>query len=299
MIFEARVCPICGQSDRLTLFREANLDVGQLTDSAFSSRKLPEYMHARLDKCSRCDLVFANPAPSSESLLGLYRDASFDATKESEFAAKTYVRYLEKAKGLTPVPTIDIGAGDGAFLLELQRRGFTDLIGFEPSEAPVAVADPSIRPKLRLEFFDPATFGDNEVGLMTCFQTIEHVFDPLKLTIDMHRILRPGGVAFLIGHNVDALSAKILGEKSPIYDIEHLQLFNPQSARTLMLQAGFSEVKVFPIYNAYPLSYWAKLFPIPQGLKQQVLGLLNGPLKALGAQTIPLPAGNLAIIATK
>jgi len=299
MELEARACPICGQSDRLTLYREANLDLDRLTDAAFSSRKLPEYMHARLDKCGRCDLVFANPAPSAASLLGLYREASFEASKESQYAARTYVRYLQKTAGLNPVPTIDIGAGDGAFLAELHRHGFRDLIGFEPSEAPVAVADPSIRGCLRVEFFDAAKFADGQAGLMTCFQTIEHVADPLGLVRDMHRILQPGGVAFLIAHNVDAMSAKILGEKSPIFDIEHLQLFNPESGRTLMRTAGFSDVRVFPIYNAYPLAYWLKLFPIPAAVKPHVLALMNGPLKMVGSQPIPLPAGNLAIIATK
>ncbi len=133
MKFEARACPICGKSDRLVLFREANLDPDLLTDAAFSSRKLPEYMHARLDKCQRCSLVFANPAPASESLQELYRDASFEASTESQYAAKTYVGYLRKSKGLTPAPTIDIGAGDGAFLAELVRHGYTNVIGFEPS----------------------------------------------------------------------------------------------------------------------------------------------------------------------
>jgi SAM-dependent methyltransferase len=299
MELEARACPICGRSDRLTLYRDANLDVDRLTDAAFSSRKLPEYMHARLDKCGRCDLVFANPAPSAASLLALYRDASFEASTESQFAARTYVRYLQKTAALQPVPTIDIGAGDGAFLAELHRHGFTDLIGFEPSEAPVALADPSVRGCLRLEFFEAAKFGDAEAGLMTCFQTIEHVANPLGLVRDMHRILQPGGVAFLIAHNVDALSAKILGEKSPIFDIEHLQLLNPDSGRKLMREAGFSNVRVFPIYNAYPLAYWAKLFPLPAAIKKHVLALLNGPLKMVGTQTVPLPAGNLAIIATK
>jgi SAM-dependent methyltransferase len=297
--FEARTCPLCGRTDRLVLFREENLDLDHLTNAAFSSRKLPEYKHARLDKCQRCSLVFANPAPAQQALPELYRDASFEASKESRYAAQTYARYLGRNGGLIPVPAIDIGAGDGAFLAELRRHGFQDLVGFEPSQAPVAVADPSVRDCIRVQFFEPADFPDNQAGLMTCFQTIEHVADPLSLTNSMHRILRPGGIAFLIAHNVDAMSAKILGGKSPIFDIEHLQLFNPKSAATLMRNSGFSEIKVFPIYNAYPLAYWLKLFPLSPGLKSRLLKLLNGSLSWLGELTIPLPAGNLAIIARK
>jgi len=256
-------------------------------------------MHARLAKCRRCELVFANPAPARAALESLYRAASFEAGTESTYAARTYVACLRRTKGLLPVPTVDVGAGDGAFLLELMRNGFTDVIGYEPSEAPVRSADPAVRDRLRVGFFDAAKFPDDSLGLVTCFQTIEHVYDPLQLVRDIHRILKPGGIAFLIAHDVDALSAKILGDKSPIYDIEHLQLFNHASAATIMRSAGFSDVDVSSVSNTYPLAYWLKLFPLNQSIKQHLLTAMAGPLKPIGNVSISLPAGNLAMVATK
>ena len=175
MEFEDRVCPVCADPAAPALFRESTFDPARFTDATFSSRKIPEYMHARYVRCRRCDLVFANPAPSSASLEGLYRDATFEASIESRYAARTYVKYLRRATGLQPVMTVDVGAGDGAFLAELARSGFDDLTGFEPSEAPIALADPAIRRCLRPEFFDAALFADDSVGLITCFQTIEHL----------------------------------------------------------------------------------------------------------------------------
>ncbi|HXP91851.1 MAG TPA: class I SAM-dependent methyltransferase [Candidatus Binatia bacterium] len=281
------------------LFRRENFDPERLTLAAFSSRKLPEYMHFRLMRCRRCDLVYATPVPSPETLAAAYRTASFEASKESEYAARTYVGCLARAQRLAPVATLDIGAGDGAFLRELQRRGFDDLIGFEPSEAPVRAAADDIRDRLRVELFDGSSFPDETFGLVTCFQTIEHVYEPLALVKDIHRVLRPGGTAFLIGHNVDALSAKLMGAKSPIFDVEHMQLLNRRSAATLMREAGFREVSVFPILNAYPLAYWAKLFPMPARMKARLLDAFAGSLRRIGDATIPLPAGNLAILAIK
>jgi SAM-dependent methyltransferase len=299
MEFEDRTCPVCADSEPPTLFREGNFDQARFTDATFSSRKMPEYMHARFVRCRRCALVFANPAPSSSSLEALYRDASFEASKESQYAARTYVHYLRKSTGLRPVKTVDVGAGDGAFLAELARNGFDDLTGFEPSEAPVAVADPSIRDRLKVEFFRADAFANDSLGLITCFQTIEHVAGPLGLATDMHRILQPGGHAFLIAHDVDALSAKILGDKSPIFDIEHLQLFSHESATYMMRSAGFRNVNVFPIMNSYPISYWTKLLPFGPATKSWLLDALQGPLCAIGSTSVPLPAGNLGIVATK
>jgi SAM-dependent methyltransferase len=134
---------------------------------------------------------------------------------------------------------------------------------------------------------------------VTCFQTIEHVYEPLELVRDMHRILRPGGTAFLVGHDVEALSARILGAKSPIFDIEHMQLFNRRSAAVLMREAGFTDIRVSSISNSYPLSYWAKLFPLPDAFKAAVLSILTRTLPGVGRMMLALPAGNLAVLATK
>jgi 2-polyprenyl-3-methyl-5-hydroxy-6-metoxy-1,4-benzoquinol methylase len=296
---EARPCPICKRVDQQHLVREANLDFERLNAASFSSRKLPEYMHCRLMKCGPCGLVYASPAPTPAFLAKSYRDASFDATRESEYAAKTYIACLRDAGSLRPVSALDIGAGDGAFLRELIQNGFDDVVGYEPSRAPVEAADPEIRARIRPELFDASRLKSDSLGLITCFQTIEHVYDPLRLVSDMRRVLRPGGTAFLIAHDIDAVSAKIMGFKSPIFDIEHLQLFNARSADVLMRTAGFREVVTFPIVNAYPIAYWARLFPLPESLKTPLLTALTGPLAWIGKRLLRLPAGNLAIIATK
>jgi SAM-dependent methyltransferase len=296
---ESRSCPICGTVKKSRVFRRENFDPARLTESAFSSRKLPEYMHFRLMKCRKCDLVYASPALRGEKLAEAYRDASFDASRESEYAARTYFRYLRKRTGAKPAATLDIGAGDGAFLQELMRNGYVDVIGYEPSEAPIAVASDLVRPKLRKEMFDGSRIADDTFGLVTCFQTIEHVYEPLKLIREIYRVLSPSGTAFLIGHNVQALSARVLGEKSPIFDIEHYQLFSRRSAKKLMKAAGFRSVNVFPIMNSYPLSYWIKLFPLQASLKRGVLHLLSTKLRFLGDLAVPLPAGNLGIVAIK
>jgi SAM-dependent methyltransferase len=256
-------------------------------------------MHCRLMKCGTCGLVYSSPAPTPAFAERSYREASFDATQESFYAARTYVDCLRAAKRLQPVPALDIGAADGAFLRELIASGFDDVVGYEPSLAPVRAANPDIRDRIKVEAFDASRIPNESLGLVTCFQTIEHVYDPLQLVSDMWRVLRPGGTAFLVAHDVKALSAKILGYKSPIFDIEHLQLFDRQSAEVLMRTARFRDIQVRPILNAYPISYWARLFPLPSALKTRLMSALDGSFAWLGKRLLKVPAGNLAIIATK
>ncbi len=150
---------------------------------------------------------------------------------------------------------------------------------------------------IRHDIFREESFAPESLSLITCFQTIEHLSDPLSFCKAAERALKPGGVLFLIGHNRRAFSAKVLGRKSPIYDIEHFQLFSPTSILRLLESAGFSQVEVTTVINRYPIQYWVRLFPFPAGFKPRVLELLQAV--RLGYRTIPLPAGNLAAIAQK
>ncbi len=97
--------------------------------------------------------------------------------------------------------------------------------------------------------------------------------------------------------NRRALLARALGVKSPIFDIEHLQLFSPQSVRALLSRAGFSRVEVHTVVNRYPINYWARLSPIPRSLKPRALALLRS--SGLGRFSLAAPVGNLAAIAYK
>jgi SAM-dependent methyltransferase len=294
---EPRACPTCGRDDESVLFAEANVDPAQLGEYAYASRKLPEYMHLRLMECRRCDLLYASPAPPPGALSAAYNEASFDSAPEARFAAHTYGTFLPGLRLPDRVGAVDIGTGDGAFLHELLAAGFTQVTGVEPSAAPISVADPAVRPLIRHDIFKEGSFPPESVSLVTCFQTIEHVPDPLGLCREALRILKPGGAIYLVGHNRRALSAKVLGRKSPIFDIEHLQLFSPSGFRTLLDNAGFKDVAVKPLVSKYPLHYWTKLFPLPGSAKGAAIAALKAT--RIGYLPIPLPAGNLVAIAYK
>lgn len=296
---ETRACPVCGTRDAGRVYCEANVDPGSLGGFAFASRKVPDFMHWRLVACDRCDVLYADPAPHPEELPGLYREAAFDSGDEARLAGRTYARFLPGIARRLPDldAAADIGTGDGAFLGALLAAGFGRVAGVEPSAAPVAAADPSVRPLIVPDVFRGDTFAPGSLSLITCFQTIEHLADPLGFCRDARRALKPGGALFLIGHNRRSLSARILGRRSPIFDVEHLQLFSPSGLRALFRAAGFASAEVRPFWNRYPLQYWARLFPAPAALKTPVLSALRRT--GVGRWVVPMPAGNLAAVAYK
>jgi SAM-dependent methyltransferase len=295
----SRACPVCGSDSQWRLFKEAAFDASRWDRFAFSSRKTPEFMHYRLLECLRCDVVYANPLPTRESLEAAYREAAFDSSEEARHASDTYAGFLPS---ILPnlarrEAALDIGTGDGAFLEPLVRAGFERVVGIEPSRAPVEAARPSVRGLIRQAPFRPSDFENASFSLITCFQTMEHVYEPLALLAGTFDLLHPGGAVLLVCHDRRALSARLLGTRSPIFDIEHLQLFSRQSLSYALREAGYAGIVTLPVVNRYPLSYWVKLLPLPPPAKVATLAALQK--SGIGRMPLQLAAGNFAAIGYK
>lgn len=295
----SRACPVCGSDNHYRVFKEAAFDASRWDRFAFASRKTPEYMHYRLLECRRCDVLYANPLPTRESLEAAYREADFDSAEEARFASDSYAGFLPTILAKLPrrEAALDIGTGDGAFLEHLLDAGFPRVVGVEPSRAPVEAARPRVRGLIRQSPFRPADFEPGSFSLITCFQTMEHVYEPLELCQSAFQLLHPNGALFLICHDRRALSARVLGSRSPIYDIEHLQLFSRESLGYALRRAGYREVSTSTVVNRYPVAYWARLAPLPARAKRAALGALEK--SGLGRVPLALSAGNFAAVAYK
>jgi SAM-dependent methyltransferase len=296
MRLERRECPICQAPTARVLHSAARVDEARFAAETFASRKTPDRMHFRFMRCTACDLLFADPAPDPEWLARAYEGAAFSTRVEAGFAARTYARVLERVFDRLPArgAALDIGTGEGSFLGELDNAGFSDVSGIEPSWAAIAQAAPEVRSRIRHGTFGPGSVGGGTHALVTCFQTLEHVPRPAELVATAAAALVPGGAFATVTHNYRAISARVLGESSPIFDVEHLQLFSPRSVRALLERAGLTAVEVRPIVNRYPLAYWARLLPVPPTIKTSVLEVLA----RLGADelAVPLPVGNLLAV---
>lgn len=295
----ARPCPGCGSRDDSRVLAEASIDQTRLDRFAFSSRKVPEYMHHRLVECPSCRLLYASPAPGPDALAALYGDADYSSSEESQYASATYASLMKELVGVLPPGSaaMDIGTGDGAFLAELLDAGVQDVVGIEPSAAPIAAASSRVRPLIRMGVFDSSDWETGRFQLVTSFQTLEHVPDPLELCTSAHRLLGEGGALLVVCHNRRAPLNRVLGRRSPIFDIEHLQLFCPASLRSLLERSGYTDIKVRPFTNRYPLRYWLQLLPLPQAVKSKVMAAADR--SSLGGLAVSLPVGNLVAVGFK
>jgi SAM-dependent methyltransferase len=267
------------------------LDPDALSGFTYASRKEPDAMNLRMVECGGCGVLFATPAPTPSDLARLYRAASFDTSEAGAAAARTYASILGEFVAQLPSRdgAVDIGTGTGALLEELLARGWTRVRGVEPSAAPVAASRPGVRELIVEDVFHPQMFGAERFALATCFQTLEHVPDPLGLAQSVRAMLQPGGAFMVVVHDRQFWLNRLLGRRSPIVDVEHLQLFCPTSLRRLFEAAGYEGVTVRPVVNAYPLSYWVRLLPLPRVIRAAVVRLLG----RLGEVEVRVGVGNL------
>ncbi len=132
---------------------------------------------------------------------------------------------------------------------------------------------------------------------MTLFQVLDHIPEPVDFLRECLRILRPGGAILALNHNVTAWSARILGERSPIIDVEHTYLYSPETMRRIFAQVGFDVVSVGPVRNTYSTSYLLHLMPLPRALKQSLVP--RARQTRLGRSQVTVPLGNLCLIARR
>lgn len=271
-----RACPVCHSRNHAP-FADERIDPKRVGTLTYASRKPPEFMCLRLVRCTTCDLVYAPLPPTENFLHAAYADAGFDSGQEAIAAAKTYAEalspHVQRLAGRNAA--VDVGAGSGPLLPWLLGQGFAPVIGIEPSRAAIDAAPPTVRSLLREGMFSASMLNGETPSLICSFMTLEHLPDPGEFVATTHSLLEPGGAIAVVVHNWRAPLNRLLGLRSPIIDVEHLQLFSPKALRELFERAGFERIALSPIRNAYPLRYWLRLTPLPESAKKIALGLLE------------------------
>jgi SAM-dependent methyltransferase len=203
-------------------------------------------------------LVYVDDPPSPDDLAHAYHVSDYDSAEEANDAAAAYILALQPLLKALPrhESVLEIGTGTGVLLEHLAREGFSELVGVEPSAAAIAAAPPHRRAWIREGVFEEQNFAPGSFDLICCFMTMEHVLDPKVIALAAFRLLRPGGAFVTVTHDYRGRLNRLLGRRSPIIDIEHMQLFSERSIRTLFEATGYLNVRVERFVNRYAFRYW-------------------------------------------
>ena len=208
-------CPICSSTER-----ELSININQ---------------EMNIYSCKSCSLAYVDPFPvdSTEIYEKQYFNKSLIAyDKLREYRIKRFgsERLDLIKKFITSGSILDIGCGVGWFLEAAKREGFkiygqevsSDLANFTSELLDIEVFESDIS-EINLKF-----------DVITMFDLIEHVSDPLKLVRDCKELLNPGGVIIAFTPNYDSLGINEMGKDSSLVcPPAHLTYFTKKSVTEL------------------------------------------------------------------
>ena len=212
-------------------------------------------------ECSACHSLYASPRPPKDALDTYYAESPSNAFWAKEFFPRTQaarrekiirprVRQIlehERGRELTAGSSlvVDAGAGTGAFLEELVAAApSVQAIAVEPgADLAAAVRAAGIECVEK-----PVEECDQLAGradLVTSFELLEHVHDPLEFVTSLGRLARPGGVVLITGLGCDGFDIQVLWERSKsITPPHHLNFLSVRGLERLCERAGLSDVAV-------------------------------------------------------
>ena len=288
-------CAICGPAPYTVKYREKIIP-GKLD---FSARHIPDNTHWRMVVCNRCGLIYSNPNPPPHEIIEAYAEAKFSDDYQIKHYSKDYINQLRLVDPIvvTKERLLEVGCGSGFFLKLAKSDGWPEVCGVEVSKEAVKLAPGDIRKNIingpfKLEYFDLESFD-----VVCIFQVFDHLIDLNNFISDVKRLLKPGGIILAVNHNIRSWITNILGEKSPMYDMQHIYLFDLDTMRLLYDKHGMEVVKMKNIWSWYAMEHVVKQFPFPGLVKNNLIKLLNRV--GIDDLTIPLPGGNMVSVARK
>ncbi len=237
----------------------------------------------RMVECRRCGLVYCDPRPAPEVLIGLYNSYHQRGCKDDQTWQRLMAPNFSEVAGVLEdmLPgkgaLLDIGCGYGHFIEIMRDRGWT-VTGIEPSERTSEFAGSKGLDVIRTVIED-ASFPEGSFDAITAFYVLEHLFDPLAALNKIKALLKPGGVLVLrVPHTTPIVKAlRFAGIGNNLYDLPfHLYDFSPETMIRLLEKAGYCGIKIAPGCPTVPPRRSERLISSLMGTAGRMLHTVSG-----------------------
>lgn len=172
------------------------------------------------------------------------------ATARPRLAA---IRSLAKGRRL-----LDVGCATGFFLEAAAEEGF-DVAGVEFSPVAISHARPDIRSRILCGDVNALRGRSSEkFDVVTAFDIIEHVQNPVDFLGDIREILVPGGILAISSPDTGHFLRYLMGSRWPMLQpMQHTVLFSRRSIAGLLERCGFHDVRVETTRKVLTMDYLA------------------------------------------
>jgi 2-polyprenyl-3-methyl-5-hydroxy-6-metoxy-1,4-benzoquinol methylase len=226
-------CPICGQA------------------GAKEWLSAPDRLHGRhqnyaLVRCPACSIVWLKHPPKPEEMhehyTGAYHKLISAAGETSPWRWQRHKKKLVQFKQSGAL--LDLGCSSGAFLESL-RDGPWELYGIEMSADCAKKAETRSGAKVVVGDILEAPFPPESFDVITCFDVLEHLYEPQRVMAKITEWLKPGGIFYIFVPNIDSAEARVFGSYWCGLELpRHLFHYSPASLRYLAKSTGLEEVSL-------------------------------------------------------
>lgn len=239
-------CYLCGKSKLKTIKNKLRYDIPR-----------------KVLRCSNCGIVYLEPKRKNlkEFYSKEYRKLYTPVMGESLDSQETFNIYFpyqqSRINELKPIlnrkmKALDIGCSTGHFLYALKDY-INECIGIEFNKENARFVNEKLRIKTYTEPIEKTDILLNSLDLITVFQVLEHIEDPINFLTVIRKYLKPEGYLCIEVPNIqDALiSVFNLSSYADFYFKEpHLFYYSPKTLSMVLEKAGFrGKIKTIQRYN--------------------------------------------------
>lgn len=199
-------------------------------------------------RCCTCDLVFRHPFPTKDELEKIYRELYLEKNiddgntnqESNPYAIDSYADYLVNHVIRPSQRVLDFGAGSGALVEALRKRG-VDCDGVETSSG---ARDFSSRRRGISLLANVSEISGKSYDVVLMIEVIEHLQEPWEELASIRKLLASGGKLFVTTPDREGLRARM--EKGFWREATkkfHLILFNRPSLESVLRHCGFDDVQ--------------------------------------------------------
>lgn len=230
-------CSVCG-GDSIVRFPKV-IDV--ITNEPFSIRK-----------CEECGLSFTDPQPPD---LSRYYGARYYGNRHgitTKFCIRRRLKFIDYSKINSDAKLLDVGCGDGSFLLAARNVGWRVTgVDIQPEDAKNEGLDV-------YQDIEQASLS-GPFDCITMWHSLEHMIDPKHTLSQLSKLLKPDGHLFIAVPCSNSFQALVFGRHWIPLDVpRHLYGFNIKSLSLCLENAGLSVRRKWHTEIEYDLMGWVQ-----------------------------------------
>lgn len=214
-------------------------------------------------RCRSCELVFASPHPTRDELDRIYSKSFFQVGEKFAGLARSpgMLNAARRALRLLASPGVirgrwlDVGCATGDFMMAA-RPHVEQIAGVEMSTYAVDQARARGLADVVAGDFLEVSLDAGVVDVVTMWDVIEHMPDPLAALRRAADVLRDDGMLALSTGDIESLAALMTGRFWHLMiPPRHLYFFSPATIGTLLVRAGFEILSVSKPGKRVPLDF--------------------------------------------